>query len=109
MFDFVVGTWVIDTCAFDFVGLGISETICWKNPCKRTFSHTFFLVGDMFGGMYNVFVLCCLRLAISVFLFNSVVAIKLLERHFPGLSRPSFPLGSTALAAQSSAGPASKK
>ena len=52
--DFAVGTWVIDTCAFHFVGLGISETIRRKKPCKRTCFHTFFPFGrnHFFGGMY---------------------------------------------------------
>ena len=41
--DFVVGTWAIDTCVLDFVGLGISETMSGKKTVwKKPFSHGFF-------------------------------------------------------------------
>ena len=42
--DFVLGTWAIDTCVFDFVGLGTSKTMSRKNPCKRNSFHTVFLL-----------------------------------------------------------------
>ena len=34
--DFVVGTWAIDTCAFDFVRLEISKTMNRKNRVKES-------------------------------------------------------------------------